>query len=583
MSDYNKDQINKEVDNFKKDDQGILFKDSKDGNYFRLFEDELELVARTRDENDQNHGLKIRFKGKHNLRKHEKIIPLSWLTDDKAKIAGLLLDHGLDIDPGRKVANKLVEYISKLNPPKVQTSVCRIGWYGNYYIMPHKVYPKGSEITQQNENELFKNFAISGSFAKWQQGVRQIADDSRVVLAICAAFAGPLLRVCNMDSFIIHIYGESSNGKSTALKLAGSIYGGGGEDGFIKRWRITDSGIEGILPIYNDGFLPMDEFGQATSETIKQANYMVGNNQGKIRMNASSQLRATYTWRTVVLSSGEQTLQTKLSEIGKKPKGGMEVRFIEIPPPEQGYGIFDTLQGTSQKGYEYNFPSGHEKANYLLNIASNNYGLAIDKYLNEIAGYKQEGLKETIKASQQQFFDENLPFNSTGQVKRVLWSMALIEAAGELARSLGILPFTKQEISSAIKNCFESWLKSRGTSQGSDAKKGALQLASHLQKYGSNKYQKIDNNSAAIGDKPRLEHIGYYEEREDGYHFFIPNDQYREIISKDEEKIIDKYLYQAGHIDKDSSGKNSILRKLPGMKQARRVHHIKPSIFNEVE
>jgi uncharacterized protein (DUF927 family) len=51
------------------------------------------------------------------------------------------------------------------------------------------------------------------------------------VLAISAAFAGPLLNLIDAESGGFHLRGASSIGKTTALVLAGSVWGGGGVKG----------------------------------------------------------------------------------------------------------------------------------------------------------------------------------------------------------------------------------------------------------------------------------------------------------------------------------------------------------------
>ena len=41
--------------------------------------------------------------------------------------------------------------------------------------------------------------------------------------------------------------------------MSGSVWGGGGINGFVRSWRATDNAIEGIALAHNDTFLPLDE------------------------------------------------------------------------------------------------------------------------------------------------------------------------------------------------------------------------------------------------------------------------------------------------------------------------------------
>jgi putative DNA primase/helicase len=67
--------------------------------------------------------------------------------------------------------------------------------------------------------------------------------NSRLAFAVACAFAGPLLRPAGMESGGFHYRGDSSSGKTTALKVAASVYGGAG---YLQRWRTTDNALEAI-------------------------------------------------------------------------------------------------------------------------------------------------------------------------------------------------------------------------------------------------------------------------------------------------------------------------------------------------
>jgi putative DNA primase/helicase len=67
--------------------------------------------------------------------------------------------------------------------------------------------------------------------------------NSRLAFAVACAFAGPLLRPAGVESGGFHYRGDSSSGKTTALKVAASVYGGAG---YLQRWRTTDNALEAI-------------------------------------------------------------------------------------------------------------------------------------------------------------------------------------------------------------------------------------------------------------------------------------------------------------------------------------------------
>ena len=72
------------------------------------------------------------------------------------------------------------------------------------------------------------------------------------------AFTGPLLRLTGGERGGIHFRGRSSEGKSTAQIVAGSVLGGGPK-GFARSWNNTINGLEASTAQHNDSLLILDE------------------------------------------------------------------------------------------------------------------------------------------------------------------------------------------------------------------------------------------------------------------------------------------------------------------------------------
>lgn len=93
---------------------------------------------------------------------------------------------------------------------------------------------------------------------------------------------GPLLEPCGLEGGGLHFFGPSSCGKTTALKVAGSVCGGGGKHGYIRQWRLTDNALEGTAATHCDNLLCLDEIGQASSRVVSEVAYMLANGQGRL-------------------------------------------------------------------------------------------------------------------------------------------------------------------------------------------------------------------------------------------------------------------------------------------------------------
>src|ERR1035437_4936167 len=140
---------------------------------------------------------------------------------------------------------------------------------------------------------------------------------------------GFLLRIIEQESGGFHYQGLSSIGKTTLLRVAGSVLGGG-EKGFIQSWRATSNGLEAVAELHNDSLLCLDELGQVAPEEIGRVTYMLGNGQGKTRMTKETRVRPAMEWRLVFLSTGETSLADHMMTVNRQVHAGQEVRSISL-------------------------------------------------------------------------------------------------------------------------------------------------------------------------------------------------------------------------------------------------------------
>lgn len=74
-----------------------------------------------------------------------------------------------------------------------------------------------------------------------------------------------------MESGGFHFRGSSSSGKTTALHLAASVFGQPSR--YIRLWRTTANGLEGLAALHNDSLLILDELSQADPKEAGEAAY----------------------------------------------------------------------------------------------------------------------------------------------------------------------------------------------------------------------------------------------------------------------------------------------------------------------
>lgn len=228
----------------------------------------------------------------------------------------------------------------------------------------------------------------NGDFTTWKQlMLLGVLPNTVPTLFVCAALAGILRHWCpDSENFIVHLYNDSSSGKSTALKAAAGIWGN--PQRLIDMWRTTDNGLEGRCVARNDMALFLDEAGMVGSEDIiKNSVYMIGNGGEKMRANRDGGERRARTFRLIALSTGERAL------LRGERQAGQEVRAIEIPTHITGR-FWENSIGSAAEA---------ERLNAQL---MENYGWAADRAIQFII--ESERAKPGIWRDLHSSFTENL-------------------------------------------------------------------------------------------------------------------------------------------------------------------------------
>ncbi|MBA4263265.1 MAG: hypothetical protein C0443_14950, partial [Comamonadaceae bacterium] len=337
-------------------------------------------------------------------------------------------------------------------PAEYATCTDRIGWHGRAFVLPHETIGDDAErIVFQSESAQENTFRVKGTPEQWAQRIAApCAGNSRLVFALACAFAGPLMRPAGMESGGFHFRGDSSSGKTTALKVAASVYGG---PSYLQRWRTTDNALEAIAAQHCDGLLILDELAQVDPKTAGECAYMLANEQSKARATRTGTPRARLSWRLLFLSAGELGLADHMAEGMKRTRTGQEVRMADIPADAgRGMGAFEDLHGHE---------GGSNFSRYLVGQAGSVYGAAGRAWLQWLTE-NADTIKPRIRAASAALALQLVPVAAGGQVERVGARFALVGAAGELATAAGLTGWPAGESERAARECFNAWLAARG-------------------------------------------------------------------------------------------------------------------------
>lgn len=381
----------------------------------------VQVLAETADEQGRGYGRLLEWRDSAG-RVRQWAMPVRALVPRNGEeVFAALLDAGLPfIELSHK--RRLAAYLMNCQPKRRITCVERTGWHGHAYVLPGgAIGPDAEGVILQTAGYTAGDFTERGTLTGWQQGVAGLAvGNSRLCFALSLAFAAPLLSLVGMEGGGFHLKGESTDGKTTVMKAAASVYGH--PDRYAQTWRATGNAIEGIASRRNDALLCLDELGELDGREAGQTAYMLANGQGKGRSKQDGELRERKAWRLLFLSTGELSLEDHAASAGKCTQAGMEVRTIQIPSDTGHHGAFEWLHGLD---------GGRSFADALKTNSEEHHGIAFRTYAQALAqAQAMDEHRERLRAEIKQLATELIPKGAGNQVSRAINRFALVAAAG---------------------------------------------------------------------------------------------------------------------------------------------------------
>jgi putative DNA primase/helicase len=296
----------------------------------------------------------------------------------------------------------------------------------------------------------------------------------------------------------------------------------------------------------------LDELGQVDPKEAGPVAYMLANGSAKARSTREGANRPMKQWRLIFLSSGEQGLEDKLSEDGKRAKAGQEVRVPDIPCPPTG--MFEDSHG---------FPCMGQFAEHLKQQSRKHYGhaarLFIQKLCDELS--RNDALQAMLKEKETAWLARVVPPGVDPQVRRVAGRFALVAVAGELAIRMGILPWPEGEAEKAAQVCFNAWLDKRGFSGASEVHKGIEAVLAFLDRHGLSRFDEWGDRGPMIhnraGTRKRSDGL-------EGFDFYLTPEGWKDACHGYSAKEVARACIQAGILEPDAIGKSAQSVSIPG-------------------
>jgi putative DNA primase/helicase len=555
-------------------DEGVFFlKEDRNGSLDRIrLAARVDVVAATRDIAGENWGRWLTWRDEEG-RLHKWAMPMELLASDAGAVRTRLFSEGLPfIATSANLREKFIEYLQTAPTHNRVRSVARMGWHDGAYVLPdYTIAAEGSEdVLYQTPHEVTHHWRVNGDAAGWRANIGyRCSGNSRLIIAVSAGFAGPLLSLVNAESGGIHFHGATSSGKTTALLVGGSVCGGGGPAGFLQTWRTTINGLEAMAEAHNDGTLFLDELAQVDPADAASVAYLLGNGQGKARMTRNIGVRTRLRWTLLFVSAGETTLAEHAASAGKNVKGGAEVRLLNIEAEAGQFGLFEELHGTTS-------PDAFARA--LKEAALRYYGTPFRAFL-ELLTSKRGEVEKLIRKAREEFINRFAPAGSSGEVKRAAERFALIGAAGELATEWDLTGWQDGEAIRAAERCLREWVAGRGTTGASDMEGAVRQVRAFFEINGSSRFQPL-KSSVETNPERIMNRAGFTRSNVDGEteYLILPEVFRREVCRGHSHQAVLRELDKRGFLVRDPENL-TIKPRLPELGSVR-VYCIRAAILN---
>ena len=524
------------------------------------------ILGEARSPNNDNWKRVIQFYDKDNTL-HRLLIPYEHFMGEAQEALKIIANHGLMPPRQAYKKNVFINYIQDYPIEQRFRCVERAGWHGYCFATPNKTYGNSEDEELLFHTDGKSPYTVSGSFEQWQELSQIIEPHSLAVLAFSCAFSGQLVTPLDIESGGFHIYGTSTDGKSTITKASCSVWGN--PKHISKSWRTTDNALENEAELRNDSFLNLDELRQATPKAVSDIVYMLTGGQGKARSTKAGKNKDSKQFGLMYTSTGEITLEDHLRRGNIELDAGLLLRFAHLSSDaEKGYGVFECINYGSNSS---------ELGNRINELASKHYGYAGIKWLEYLTSDKDAVMQQAKKLLDS--FVKQHTQAKNGQANRVLRRFALVAVAGELATLAGITGWQQGRALEAVAQCFNNWLDSLGSGENMEETRILEHIKAFFEANGTSRFQEL----TAIGQKDGKviqqcihNRVGYYDPHQKVY-LVYPTMFKNEMCIGMNELNVKKVLVKHGWIEEFIEGGKRLYAKktssdLPDGSRPRLMH-----------
>lgn len=341
--------------------------------------------------------------------------------------------YGLSLTDNQKNSSLLSEYLfDAANQCKPKLMHSSLGFYdvdGKLYFLADRTYPMTKSVYFKEDTGISRK----GDFATWLSELKPYLEarpELQLALAIGASGTVNAYLKCIgvIDTSFTPLFaliGRSSTGKTTALKLAaslfgkpeygtGMIYGAFDTDNFVYN---TLSGRYGF-PYF------IDDTAVVHNKDFSQMIYQLSSGSDKHRLNTDLKASSAGSWLSSVIFTGESSIFTQTNS-----NSGLYARLIE---------------------FECNWTGNAETANAILSIIALNHGCAWQPFVEALMKDK-----DNLKSKYSEYFEQiktKLPTTSNGLTDRITSMLSVVMLSAHILESICMFKYKMQSIMEMIIN-----------------------------------------------------------------------------------------------------------------------------------
>jgi len=366
-------------------------------------------------------------------------------------------NRGLAVATQPAARHRLAYYLQKEGGTVWHEIVTMAGWQHGAYVLPN------GDLIGTPTRQIFYNggtpkesaYTPAGSLETWRDTVGAMARENPLVAAaIACSFAGPLLSLIGArDGIGLHLHARTSSGKSTAGDCAASVWGRPTD--VMHTWDGTSIGLAKTAEYANDGLLYLDEIGSGDARKIGPGIYQMLNGVSRLQGTKDGGVVASRSWRLTMISTGEVGMAQYLAEGGQTPRGGQEIRMMDIPADSGAYRAFDSIHGRKD---------GDAFSTELTAAARANYGTVGRAFVEWLAA-RQSEIKGRVTSTQTDMLAalETEHPDASPPAKRATRKWGVLVAAAEMASEAGLTGWTQNEARTWVMSAWARWLGAFGT------------------------------------------------------------------------------------------------------------------------